>query len=65
MHLTEGQFLTAEVAPVEELRGQEAEASSLMRIVGGSLKALYDKPNGPIVQGGEIKALVSLEMCAE
>jgi ATP-dependent Lon protease len=33
LHLAEGQFLEAETAPVEESRGQEAEAFSLMRAV--------------------------------
>src|SRR5262249_8970439 len=45
VHLTEGQFLTAEVAPVEELRGQEAEASSLMRIVLERFQAYRNAPS--------------------
>ena len=45
MHLTEGQFLTAEVAPVEELRGQQAEASSLMRIVLEKFQAYRNAPS--------------------
>jgi uncharacterized protein len=32
-HLAEGQYLAAEVAPIEESRGQDAEAFSLMRVV--------------------------------
>jgi uncharacterized protein len=32
-HLAEGPFLAAEIAPIEDLRGQEAEALSLMREV--------------------------------
>ena len=45
VHLSEGQFLTAEVAPVEELRGQEAEASSLMRIVLEKFQAYRNAPS--------------------
>jgi ATP-dependent Lon protease len=33
LHLAEGQFLAAEIAPIEESRGQEAEAFPLMRAV--------------------------------
>lgn len=33
VHLTEGQFLTAEIKPIEEARSQDAEAFTLARTV--------------------------------
>jgi ATP-dependent Lon protease len=41
VHMTEDQFLTAEIAPFRELRGQEAEAFSLMGTVLETFQAYH------------------------
>jgi ATP-dependent Lon protease len=47
-HMTEGQFLTAEIAPFRELRGQDAEAFSLMGTVLETFQAYHNwSPSTP------------------
>jgi len=41
VHMTEGQFLTAEIAPFQELRGQDAEAFALMGTVLETFQAYH------------------------
>jgi ATP-dependent Lon protease len=45
LRLADGQFLEAEIAPIEESRGQEAEAFSLMRAVLEKFQAYRNAPD--------------------